>query len=198
MLRRFADREGKRMEKENQRVALSKRLLKDAVLGLLKKKHISGISVSELCREAQINRTTFYRHYQTPHDVLLEIEMDFVKEFPLDLGSARDAMDLRVQLVGMCNFLFDHQELVKLFISNNMDRDFISVFRNVADGFLEDRTIRYKGRRADEETMRLMSTFFASGGYSLIRQWLMEGIQKTPDEIADLISGSFNRDVTFV
>lgn len=185
------------MQKENQRVALTKRLLKEAVLGLLKKKHISGISVSELCAEAQINRTTFYRHYQTPYDILVEIEMDFVKECYRAPFAVRDTMEMRAELVRICGLLYDNQELVKLFIANNMDRDFISVFRSVADSCLGNRKIQYKGRLADADTMRLMSTFFAAGGYSLIRQWLMEGIRKTPDEIADLIFGSFNRDITF-
>ena len=42
-----------------------------------------------------------------------------------------------------------------------------------------------------------MTTFFSYGVYSLVRQWLIEDIDKTPEEIADLIVGSFNRDVTF-
>lgn len=98
----------------------------------------------------------------------------------------------------MCNFLYENQEMVRLFIVNNMDRDFLDIFQNLAEGFLGTRTIQYKGHNADEDTMRLMCTFYAAGGYSLIRQWLMRGIDKTPDEIAALIMGSFNRDITFV
>lgn len=184
------------MQKENQRVAISKRLLKEGVMRLLKKKHISDISVSELCAEAQINRTTFYRHYQTPHDVLMEIELDFVHQLydtPVMFGNVQN---LRGQIVRMCGVLYENRDLVRLFIANNMDKDFISIFRYLADGFLESRTILYKGHLADEDTMRLISAFFATGGYSLIRQWLVEDIQKSPSEIADLILGSFNRNIT--
>lgn len=164
---------------------------------LLDKKHIDSISVSELCAEAQINRTTFYRHFQTPHDVLMEVELDFLKGFYEMQGTPKDAADTRKQVVRMCWFLYDNQDTVKLFIANNMDRDFIGFSQNFANGLLGSRTVQYKGRLADEDTMRLMNTFFATGGYSLIRQWLMEGIEKTPEEIADLILGSFNRDITF-
>ena len=77
------------MPKENQRVALSKRMLKEGLIKLLNKKNISKISINELCEIAEINRTTFYRHYQTPHDVLLEVEYDFIKGFqntPVPIG----------------------------------------------------------------------------------------------------------------
>ena len=186
------------MKKENQRVALSKRMLKDGLMVLLQKKHIDNISISELCEKAQINRTTFYRHYQTPHDVLMEIEFDFAKEFRDVPMLPKDANDLRIYVVRMCEFVYENRELIKLFISNNMDRDFLAIFQNLSDSFLKTRTIRYKGRVADESTMRRMSAFVGCGGYALIRQWLVEGMPKTPEEIADLILGSFNRDVTVV
>lgn len=163
---------------------------------LLKKKHIDDISVSELCAEAQINRTTFYRHYHTPHDVLMEAELDFITEFYAVPVLLKDAADIRRHAVRMCNFLYDNKDLVKLFISNNMDLDFTDLFQNFADEFLGSRIVRYKGQPADEDTIRLMSTLFTSGGYALIRQWLVEEIPKTPEEIADLLFGSFNLDFT--
>lgn len=69
------------MEKVNQRVALTKRLIQEALLRLLKKTPLAKVSVCALCEEAQINRTTFYRHYETPDDVLSEIAADAVQQF---------------------------------------------------------------------------------------------------------------------
>ncbi|MBP3434399.1 MAG: TetR/AcrR family transcriptional regulator, partial [Clostridia bacterium] len=66
--------------KENQRVALSKRLLKEALVRLLEKKKLDNITVFELCAEAGINRATFYRHYGIPKDLLLDLELDMVEE----------------------------------------------------------------------------------------------------------------------
>lgn len=185
------------MQKENQRIAISKRLLKEGVMRLLKKKHIDNISVSELCAESQINRTTFYRHYQTPHDVLMEVEMDFVREFSAMPVDSSDMENVRQYVRRMCEFLYENRDVVKLFIANNMDQDFMGFFQNLADGFLGSRTVQYKGHPVDADTIRLMSTFFATGGYALIRRWLMEGIEKTPNQMADLILGSLNRDITF-
>ena len=50
-------------EKQNQRVALTKRLLQESLLQLMKEKNIQNISVKELCEASGINRSTFYKHY---------------------------------------------------------------------------------------------------------------------------------------
>ena len=44
------------------RRTLTKRLIREALLELLKTKSIQKISVRELCDAAGINRTTFYNH----------------------------------------------------------------------------------------------------------------------------------------
>lgn len=186
------------MTKENQRVAISKRLLKDAVLRLLNKKHIDSISISELCQEAEINRTTFYRHYQTPHDVLMDVELDYMNEFYEVPARAKSLKDMREHAVRMCKFLYDDRELVKLFIKNNTDHDFRLLFQNFSDDFLASRSVYYRGKAVDENTLRLMTTFVAYGTYSMVRQWLIEEIPMAPDEVADLIVGSFNRDFSFM
>ncbi len=185
------------MTKENQRVAISKRLLKDAVLRLLNKKHIDSISISELCQEAEINRTTFYRHYQTPHDVLMEIELDYMNEFYEVPILAKSSKDMQEHAVRMCAHLYEDRELVKLFIRNNTDNDVRLLFQNFTDDFLASRSVYYKGREVSASALRLMTTFIAYGIYSMVCQWLIEEIPMEAGEVAELISGSFNRDFTF-
>ena len=50
-------------KKENQRITLTKRLLQEALLLMLRDESINKISVRDLCEKAGINRTTFYNHY---------------------------------------------------------------------------------------------------------------------------------------
>lgn len=185
------------MSKENQRVALSKRLLKEGVMKLLKKKSIGDITVTELCNAAEINRTTFYRHYQTPHDVLLEIEFDFVKKlqgFPL---SSAAADDVKKHASRMCGFLFENRDIVKIFLKNSTESDIGLIYQNFYDSFLQSRQILYKGRSVSNETLQLLKEFFACGIYAIVRKWITEDMPLTPEEAADLIAGAFNKDFTF-
>ena len=61
---------------ENQRVRLSKMLLKNALIKLLKEKPLEKITIYELCAEAQLNRVTFYKYYGSQYDLLTDIEND--------------------------------------------------------------------------------------------------------------------------
>jgi len=102
------------MSKENQRVAISKRLLKTGLLTLLQKKHISKISISELCKEAEINRTTFYRHYETPKDVFLEISLDYIKDFLNSSIPLSGSLNMKEEIIQLCRFVYKNADMAKL------------------------------------------------------------------------------------
>ena len=59
--------------KDDQRIALTKRLLREGLLRLLSKTDLNKISVTQLCIESGVNRATFYRHYEEPRDILNDI-----------------------------------------------------------------------------------------------------------------------------
>lgn len=71
---------------ENQRIRLSKTLLKNALVQLLQEKPLSKISVLEICEKAEINRTTFYKYYGSQTDLLDEIEHDFLAQLDESLA----------------------------------------------------------------------------------------------------------------
>ena len=56
-----------RPKKEDRRVRYTKQAIRDGFLRLLAEKPIEKISVTEICREADINRGTFYAHYSDPY-----------------------------------------------------------------------------------------------------------------------------------
>lgn len=185
------------MSKENQRVAITKRMIKEGLLRLLEKRHISEISISELCQEAQINRTTFYRHYQTPGDVLLEIALDQVGTFSQHSALADHMDNLKEFVTQLCEFLYQRKDIVKIFIRNYTEPDFIGISQLLSQQFLGSRTVLYRGKAVDDDTLQLFNAFFSTGMYALISLWLTKDITKSPEEIADLICCSFNKEFTF-
>lgn len=185
------------MEKANQRVALSKRLIKEALFRLLKKKPLAKISISALCEEAQINRTTFYRYYEAPVDVLLEIALDFIKQFNRSLSSSSEMPDEKLFVLKLCEFLSENADLIRLFMQNDVGGPYAEeIYQALSKSFLGSKTVYYRNKPADGDTLRLINSYFSAGIYALIRQWLVEEIPKTPAEIADLIYSSFNRDIS--
>ena len=58
----------------DRRILNTKRKLTNTFLVLVENKKIKDITVLELCKEAKINRTTFYKYYKDIEDLVLKIE----------------------------------------------------------------------------------------------------------------------------
>ena len=54
------------------RNSFSTSLMVEALLLLLEKKEYDSITVKEICEKAGVNRSTFYMHYDTKDDLLVE------------------------------------------------------------------------------------------------------------------------------
>ena len=56
--------------KTDARVRYTKMVIKQCFFRLIRQKSISKITVKEICEFAQINRSTFYKYYADPYDLL--------------------------------------------------------------------------------------------------------------------------------
>ena len=65
-------------QKEDRRITMTKRMLKNALTDMLKEKDIYHISIRELCERADVNRTTFYKHYGSQFELLDDMETDLL------------------------------------------------------------------------------------------------------------------------
>ena len=55
-------------------------LLKNALIDIMKTKSIHLVSIKEICEEADVNRSTFYRHYNTQYELYDEIIEDIAND----------------------------------------------------------------------------------------------------------------------
>lgn len=175
------------MAKENQRIALTKRLLKEAILRLLQKKELKQITITELCGEAGINRITFYRYYEMPRDVLEEVCHDMFAQMQQELRPPESLPDFERYIEDMCTFLYARADTVLLLFHCTSSMDAYEFIQEMY-GFIMDEYSNLPELQAyDPDHIRLMTTYFGGGGYFLLRQWLTEDIQKSPKEIASLV-----------
>lgn len=172
--------------RENQRVLLTKRLLKEALLKLLETKNLGQINVSELCRVADINRATFYKHYDMPEDVLKEMEQDMTADLRKMAPAVQTAETGKAYLVDICEYLYARREIMRILLNCKTEEDLVTMFSEANRRYWGQYGVG-SGHGLDEDRVKLMITFFSSGGYYLIRQWLLEDVQKTPREVADLV-----------
>ena len=64
--------------KPDRRAALTRTVIKDAMLALVKRDGFQKVTVASLCREAGVGRATFYTHYTGLMDVIDELADDAI------------------------------------------------------------------------------------------------------------------------
>lgn len=175
--------------KENQRIAVTKRMLKEGLLRLLQTRELKKIHINELCQEAGVNRSTFYRHYKTPLDVLSELEQDIARQmFPHYDAPPRDVQEAQQRLEKTCTFIYNNAELMKTLFRCNAEGD---IMRLAGEFYMDYHALRKKDKPfadMDEHTARSVACFLFNGCYYMLRQWILEDIPKTPREIAAILS----------
>lgn len=176
--------------KENQRIVLTKRLLREALLDMLNERPLADISVSELCRVAGINRSTFYAHYGNPADLFDEIEAGFFCGLHACIDAAEEEngpLDLGCRVATICTYLRENEALAKLmFTEPNRIHDIaFETFSIPIDGQSVEKML---DDTYDNVSCQLLFTFLTYGIYQLIRQWLLDDMPKTPEQIGQLAS----------
>ena len=63
---------------ENRRSRITRRVFRESLTELMLEKGMQKISVNEICKRADMNRSTFYAHYEDQFDLLREIEDEFL------------------------------------------------------------------------------------------------------------------------
>lgn len=173
--------------KENQRIAITRRLLKEGLLRLLEQYPLDKISVSALCQESGINRATFYRHYTTPQDVLLEIEGEIMQRaFPRSFRPVA-LEELLSHMTEICTAIHQHSRIMKILFSCNTDELMMLRFNQIYDYFLSLRRQERQLSHIDEDRARLLAAMLGGGAYFLLRRWILEDIPKSPEEIAGML-----------
>lgn len=182
------------MEKrENQRIMLTRQLLRDALLKMLKTMPLHAISIRELCREAGINRTTFYNHYGSQYELLESISQRFLDAIAQRLNSAdaadRESVYLRVAMV--LTYIEENRELSVLLLNNNIDPGFAKRIFSLPEigGLLDAALAGCEDAQRREATI----SFVIHGSYRLLQDWINREERSTPAEQTALMLGLARR-----
>ena len=173
--------------KENQRITVTRRMLQEGLLRLLQGQSIDTIQVTALCAESGINRATFYRHYTTPRDVLDQIRKGIFQEIQTLIRKESPEDNLRKRLEVICQYYYDHADVIRLLFANQTDEGFAQLFNEMYQEHMPELTILCREQHVDPVDRKLASYYYTGGLLFILRQWLTEDIAKTPGQIAALI-----------
>ena len=169
--------------KKDRRVKYTKMVLKQSLLQLMQEQSIQKITVTDICKSADINRNTFYSHYSSPEDLLNTIENELFKEIIVSLDASNEARTVTLKI---CQSILDNQELCKIIFSENGDRKFMKRVTTIA----HDKYItQWKAMAKHHSTDLLEKTyiFTENGTTALIQNWIRNGFVESPEKIASFI-----------
>lgn len=172
--------------KANQRVMLTKRLISEALLTLLKTQNINKISIRELCQVAGINRTTFYNHYGSHYDVLNEIAETYIQNTSFtvirDLSAGKSIDEC---LIGILHYIQDNLEFTKLVL----DLDNYDLISNISISLpqFDDMVIKHLPDQLDVAEKKAIASYVQYGTVRLLKEWILSDCERSPEEEVRLI-----------
>ena len=172
--------------KTDLRVQLTKKMIRETFLDLLKEKPLSKITVKEICEKAQINRGTFYKHYYDTYDLMEQLEDEAIDNFEQLLCSdlTDKSMDL---LVIILNTLQNYRELFRTlngttgktaFTAKLTNRCMKYIFPLHSDSLSPDSSVSAHSENS-------LEFHYLAGGTSYIIELYLSGkIDGSPEELA--------------
>ena len=162
---------------ENQRIILTKKLLKDSLLKLLNKKDILSISIKELCELSGINRSSFYRHYDNISDLLDEIVDDIINMIiKTNESASNDPENALSYISDTIEFFFKNTEYDSLIKSSSFVLD--KLFKKVENELNKNRYLKNN---------KYLINYLINGSYGVIKDWIKNGRREDSKEIANII-----------
>ena len=108
-------------EVEDKRIRRTKKLLRQALTRLMQQKDFQSITVTDVVREADINRGTFYAHYRDVYDLRDKIETGMIEDFRGMIAAIRpsETVTLKLVLSRLMDYLEENREIVTALIKVN-------------------------------------------------------------------------------
>lgn len=185
------------MEKENQRVKLTKRIFKDSFIEILKEKSIYNIRVKELCDKAELNRTTFYKYYENIHDVLADVEYDVLKDSEHCINEIENINESQIKNTIyklLCN-IQRNKDVYYLLLINSADNEFYKKLMKTTIDLLKD---KLEQSNIDlKETYEYIFSYIIAGTIDIIKKWLCENGKLDANHITNLIYDLANKILGF-
>lgn len=165
----------------NKRKKESIKKIEKVFFNLIQSKEINEITVTEICKEARINRSTFYTNYLDVYDlankIIEKIESNVYHLYEKERETKNNTNDY----LKLFKHIKDNQIFYKTYFKLNRDKHFIikEYDTNLSKYFYNDRYIDYH------------IEFFMAGLNAIIKKWLNNGCKENPEEINKILSNEY-------
>lgn len=176
----------------------TKALLSSSLKKIMQRKPLSKISVTDIITVSDVNRKTFYYHFDTVYDLLrwtFEQEtFEIVKQFDL-------AIEYSEALIFVMEYIESNEYIINC-ISDPMGLDamrqffFLGCFDLVKKilGFSEEQA----NKKLNEEYKKFLCVFYSTAVSGILLDWFMDKRKEDKQLVCDRISATIKKSINGV
>jgi len=166
------------------KIVHTKEKLYKALNILIEKKDLSDITVTEICENANVNRSTFYRYYSLPKDILDE-QVNIILDNALIHFSkhySNDSIeDIRKKMLEFSQIYYENRYLTRLY--NDLSKKTYLYLKH----FLQNTSVH------NVEELEENILFISGGLISIFNEWAVTGFKSSPQHIAETLTRLISR-----
>lgn len=168
--------------KDNKRKRESQEKIEKTFLSLIQKREVKNISISEICKIAKINRTTFYANYIDIYDLIDKVRDHMLEEFKNIYANNTDGHTPENYLKMFKN-IKENQIFYKTYFKLGFDVNYeIDYFdKDLAKKLYDNKYIDYH------------CEFFKAGITAIIKKWLASNCKEEPEEILEILKSEYSK-----
>jgi len=176
-------------KKTDRRIRKTKHALREGLTKLMQEKSMKDISVKELTDLVDLNRGTFYLHYNDIFDMIDQIEEELLSEFseiitsclPVDMD--KNPSPMLFEQIFM--FLKENSAICAVLLSRNGDIAFMDKLKSVVRGKCLNIWLLMI-QKEENNQFEYFYSFILNGCIGLFQSWLENGLKETPAQMGAL------------
>lgn len=186
------------MNKKESRYFLTAAKMDEALLCLLEKKDFEYITIKEICAKADVNRSTFYLHYENTRDLLNEttryvvdkflsyfLDNNQTPSFSTENCNPNELIFIRSEyLLPYLNFVKENQKIFKTSLNQfgimGFEDYYNRLFKYIFNPILE----RFK---VAEEKRQYVIKYYLTGITAIVMEWLKNECNDSVEKICEII-----------
>jgi len=176
---------------KDRRVLKTEKSIREAFLFLLKEKNLNQITVSEISKQADLGRGTFYLHYRDVYDLYDHVENELYKELEQIFDNSYPSIyskNLMNLTEGITKYIFENRDVFLTFIRLEGSEKTISKLKDFFSRIVLQEAVKLSGSvqiNADYDAVEAI--FTVSGVVGVLEEWLNNGIALPQEQLASLL-----------
>ena len=161
----------------------SKKLITDALVALLDEKTLDKITVTDIVKKADINRGTFYAHYDSVANVVASILENAYEIFKSSITIFHDnaEFDMGIMLKELQIVMEKDFDFYKKIFSSDINMKLYEEISNVLISYVYDHESEISN--VSHEDFVFYTSFYSGGIIKLYRDWFIGALPMPFDEL---------------